>query len=111
MLPPQMERQPSPTRKPAPVKRPLIFALLLLAAAPALARQELYRVVGIARGDQLNIRERPDADSDIIGAIPPNARRIQGFGCTDDTPSRQAWCRVRYNGVVGWVRETFIRYD
>ncbi|MDQ4136987.1 MAG: SH3 domain-containing protein [Pseudomonadota bacterium] len=91
------------------MKRPLLLALLVLAASPAVARQELYRVVGIARGDQLNIRERPDAD--VIGAIPPNTRRLQGFGCTDNTPSRQAWCRVKYNGVVGWVRETFIRYD
>jgi SH3-like domain-containing protein len=93
------------------VKRPLLLALLVFAATPAAARQELYRVVGIAPGDQLNIRERPDAEADIVGAIPPNTRRLQGFGCTDDTPSRQAWCRVRYRGVVGWVRETFIRYD
>ena len=82
-----------------------------LTAAPAAAEPELYRVVGIGRGDQLNIRDRPDANAEIIGRIPPNARRIAGFGCTDDTPSRQAWCRVKYNGVVGWVRETFIRYN
>ena len=93
------------------MKRPLLLALLVLAATPAAARQELYRVVGIAPGDRLNIRDRPDAGAEIVGAIPPNARRLQGFGCTDDTPSRQAWCRVRYRGAVGWVREIFIRYD
>ena len=93
------------------MKRPLLLVLLLLAAAPAAARSELYRVVGIAPGDQLNIRDRPDANADVVGQIPPNTRRLQGFGCTDDTPSRQAWCRVRYKGTVGWVRETFIRYD
>ncbi len=93
------------------MKRLPLLVLLLLAATPAAARTELYRVVGIAPGDQLNIRAQPDANSDIVGQIPPNTRRLQGFGCTDDTPTRQAWCRVRYNGVVGWVRETFIRYD
>jgi uncharacterized protein YraI len=95
----------------------LVPALLALLTGPALltgsalAAQETYRVVGIARGDSLNIRERPDADSPVVGQIPPNARRLRGFGCTDDTPSRQAWCRIKYRDNVGWVRHNFLRYD
>ena len=75
------------------------------------AAPETYRVVGVNRGDFLKMRERPDADAPSIGQIPPNARKLRGFGCTDDTPSGQAWCRVKYGNTVGWVRHTFLRYD
>jgi uncharacterized protein YraI len=89
-------------------------ALRLAAAAAALSvlsaqsASLTYRVVGVARGDMLNIRELPDAESDLIGQIPPTARAVRGFGCTDDTPSGTEWCRVKYGPVVGWVRGRFV---
>ena len=54
-----------------------LFALLVLAAQAA---PTTYRVVGVKRPDMLNIRERPDPDSDLIGQIPADGRRIRGFG-------------------------------
>jgi hypothetical protein len=83
-----------------------VVALILLSGQ---AGPTYYRVVGVKRPDMLNIRERPDPDSDLIGQIPPDARRIRGFGCTDETPNRTTWCRVKHGAVVGWVRQTFVR--
>ncbi len=85
-----------------------LLALLVLSAQSA---PTTYRVVGVARGDMLNIRERPDPDSDLIGQIPHDGRGVRGFGCTDDTPNGTTWCRVKYGAVVGWVRETFVRRE
>jgi uncharacterized protein YraI len=90
-----------------PVPR-LAAGLLALMVLSAQASPTYYRVVGVKRPDRLNIRERPDPDSDLIGQIPADARRVRGFGCTDDTASRTRWCRVKYGAVVGWVRGTFV---
>ncbi len=86
------------------------LALLLLIALSAQSAPTTYRVVGVPLGDNLNIRELPDAESDLIGQVPPNGR-MRGFGCTDDTPSGTLWCRVKYGNVVGWVRERFVQED
>jgi uncharacterized protein YraI len=88
----------------------LFIAILLLSALSAQSPPTFYRVVGVARGDNLNIREQPDAESDLIGQIPRDAR-VRGFGCTRDTRSGISWCRVKYGAVVGWVRERFVRRD
>jgi hypothetical protein len=86
--------------------RGALLALLILAAAPA-AAQERFRVDGLPRGDALTIRERPDAGAPPLVQAPPNAR-LRGFGCTNATPSGLTWCRVRYDGVVGWARRRFL---
>ena len=56
-------------------------------------------------------RERPARDAKLVGQIPFGTRKIQGFGCTNDTPAGDLWCRVKYRDVVGWVSEEFIRQD
>jgi uncharacterized protein YraI len=86
------------------------IAILLVTVLSAQSPPTFYRVVGVARGDNLNIRERPDAESDLIGQIPRHAR-VRGFGCTRETRGGVSWCRVKYGAVVGWVRERFIRTD
>ena len=90
--------------------RRLFLAIILLMALPAQSPPTFYRVVGVARGDGLNIREQPDAESDLIGQIPRNAR-VRGFGCTDDTRTGASWCRVKHGTLVGWGREKFLRRD
>ena len=94
----------------APVPR-VAAALLALTVLAAQSAPITYRVVGVARGDMLNIRERPDPNSDLIGQIPHDARRVRGFGCTDETENRTTWCRVKHGAVVGWVRQKFVKAE
>jgi uncharacterized protein YraI len=94
----------------APLVLRLGLALLLLVPLSAQSKPATYRVVGVARGDSLNIRELPDAESDLIGQVPRNGR-VRGFGCTDETRNRVSWCRVKYGNVVGWVREKFVEEE
>lgn len=89
------------------------FALLLfgLAAVQPAAAADAFRVIGVDPGDVLHIREQPDAEAAIVGAIPSDARRVRGFGCTSETPSGRGWCRVKSGDVVGWVRQKYMRPD
>ena len=80
------------------------LALLLWAAlaAPAAATQDgwpaIYDVTGVAEGDVLNIRERPDASSPIVGQLTPGMT-VEVIRPND----RQTWGRVNEGEQGGWV--------
>ncbi len=86
-----------------------LVTLFLLGASAALAAPESFRVSGIEPGAVLHIREQPDGDAPEVARMPWNARRIRGFGCTNETPSGFTWCRVRYGGQVGWARRRYLQ--
>jgi uncharacterized protein YraI len=65
----------------------------------------LYRVVGIANNDVLNIRNGPSAGDRIVGMIPPNARDVS---VEENTGT---WWRVNYNRVSGWANRIYLRPD
>lgn len=84
---------------------------LLLAALPAgaaRAEPEAYRITGLAPGEPLSIRAEPDAAAEVVGEI---RKRALVFGCTNETPSRTTWCRVRAGRVVGWARRRYLAPD
>jgi uncharacterized protein YraI len=90
---------------------PLLAAAVLLAGAlPASAEPEPFRVEGLPRGGYLTIREAPDADSAEVDRIPVG-RRLLGVGCTNDTPSGNTWCRVKFGRSVGWARRRYLTPD
>ncbi|UMY18375.1 SH3 domain-containing protein [Methylobacterium organophilum] len=87
-----------------------LAALLVTGAGPVLAAPESFRVDGLPRDDSLTIRETPDAGAPALGQIPVG-RRVMGFGCTADTPSRLTWCRVKFGRTVGWARRRYLTPD
>lgn len=88
----------------------LILAMLLataLLAAPARATPEyvlptLFDVTGVRADDVLNIRERPDAGSAVIGTLPPGATGVEvvaegsGGWMQVNTAERSGWVNGRY---------------
>ena len=90
------------------------FALFLLAwltAGPATATQEyvlptLFDVTGVAADDVLNIRAAPDADSEIVGTLAPDATRIEVVSHSDDG----RWGRVNTDGRSGWASMRYLAY-
>jgi uncharacterized protein YraI len=90
--------------------RPFAAALLLaaLSAGAAQAEPEAYRVTGLAPGEPLSIRAEPDAAAEVVGEI---RTRALVFGCTNETPSRTTWCRVRTGRIVGWARRRYLSPD
>lgn len=87
-----------------------LFAVVLaLIAGPALATPEytlptLFDVTGVAAGDTLNIRERPDASAAVIGTLAPDATGVEVVA------ERSGWAQVNTGGRRGWVSSRFLRY-
>lgn len=86
----------------------LLLAFLTLGVGAAHADPEPYRVTGLAPGEPLSIRAEPDAAAEVVGEI---RQRALVFGCTNDTPSRTTWCRVRVGRTVGWARRRYLSPD
>ena len=86
-----------------------LAVLLTLGTAPAFATQEyilptLFDVARVAPDDVLNIRQRPDARSPVIGTLAPDATGIE------ITEARGNWGRVNAGEVSGWVSMRFLDY-
>lgn len=87
----------------------LALALTLAFASPALATPEyvlptLFDVAGVAADDVLNIRERPDAKSPIIGTLAPDATHVEVVG------ERNGWMQVNTAERSGWVNGRYLNY-
>ena len=83
----------------------ILYVPAMLAAGSARAEPESYRVTGLAPGEALSIRVEPDAAAEQIGEI---RVRALVFGCTNDTPSRTTWCRVKAGRTLGWARRRYL---
>ena len=80
------------------------FATISASTIPV---QAAMCVVGVERGDRLNIRNGPGVRNRAIGRIPSRACGVTIVGrCHGD------WCPVRWRGQRGWVHGDFLgRYD
>ncbi|AWN37500.1 SH3 domain-containing protein [Methylobacterium radiodurans] len=86
--------------------RPLLLAALAgTLAAPAAAEPQTYRVDGLPRGEALSVRAEPDPSAELVGEI---RGRVLVFGCTNETPSRTTWCRVKDGRTLGWARRRYL---
>lgn len=85
----------------------LAFVLWAALAAPALATQDgwpaIYDVTGVAEDDVLNIRERPDASSRVVGRLSPGMQ-VEVIRPND----RQTWGLVNEGDRPGWVALRFM---
>ncbi len=108
--------------------RRLGFVLIgLLLSAPAFAQAdepEYFRITGVKKDDNINVRRQPNADARIVGKIPKDADNVKNLGCNRGGLSekqwdkasaarkkdaqRRRWCQVEYNGVTGWVSARFL---
>lgn len=78
---------------------------VLIAAGSVRAEPVPYRISGLAPGEPLTVRAEPDPGAEQVGEI---RGRALVFGCTNDTPSRTTWCRVKVGRVVGWARRRYL---
>lgn len=88
--------------------------LALVLAAPAYAQTPdpslRYRVVDVAAGDKLNVREQPGAESPVIGAFAPHAEDIVVSGSVIEVEGSDWWEVAFVEGYLdrGWVNGRFI---
>jgi uncharacterized membrane protein len=79
------------------------LALWLLGGA-ALAQDlpALHKVTGVAAGDVLNVRERPDATAPVVGTLSPDATGIEVVAL-DGT-----WALVNTSDTTGYAASRFL---
>ena len=88
-------------------------ALLL---APASGHADLpdpglrYRIVDIAVGDRLNVREQPGVEADVLGALVPGAKNLVVTGSVMEVAGAEWWEIVFVEGYFsrGWVNGRFL---
>lgn len=87
----------------------VLIGLLLLLASPAAATQDgwpaLYDVAGVASDDTLNVRNAPDAGSEIVGTITHDRAGIEVV-LTNNTGT---WGLVNIGEGSGWVSMRFMQ--
>ncbi len=91
-----------------------MFAALVLAvpssSGPAKAANfdcahgpDFYRVRNVESWDRLNIRSGPGTSNGVISSMPPQGVGVQCVG-----PCQGNWCRISWQGVVGWVNMRYL---
>ncbi len=79
-----------------------VNARFLSAEDDSVGRENLRCVRGVASGDVLNIRSRPNASSSVRGYIPRNACYVEVLGRSGK------WRRISYRGTRGWVNGRYL---
>lgn len=88
------------------MRRALAVLSLILWAGAGQAQDlpALFDVTGVAADDVLNVRLRPDASALPIGALPHDARFVEGIRRSDDG----RWTLVNTGESAGWVASRFL---
>jgi hypothetical protein len=89
-----------------------------LALSPlALARDDAptyWRVIDVAKGEFLNMRQEPSLDAKIIKRIPADTRRIKDLGFEPLPRFPEAgryWHHIEFEGTAGWASRIYLQRD
>lgn len=85
----------------------LIFVTALAAPFAGASAEDfpaLYSVTKVEKSDRLNLRERPDAKSTVVGALAPDAEDIEVTELSRDG----TWGRVNSDDRAAWVAMRFL---
>ncbi|MFM9846105.1 MAG: hypothetical protein ACKVP3_02985 [Hyphomicrobiaceae bacterium] len=80
------------------------------AEAQARRSEATFAVKGVAAGDVLNIRDRPDGKQ-IIGHVPPDGSGIVTISPRTKTTGGGTWVKIRFGDLSGWVNVRFLGPD
>jgi len=99
------------SQRPLALLAAAVLAGLAVCAAPAIAF-ETYKVVGVAAGDKLVVREEPQdggkpAEWKELGSIPGDATKVRATGRSKEV-GEQRWSEVVSGSITGWVNARFL---
>jgi SH3-like domain-containing protein len=83
----------------------LCIAATPFLSLPQAAEAETWRVTGLAPDARLHVREEADADSEVLGYVPGNARGLRSRLCAG------SWCEITYGSLRGWVYKPYLARD
>ena len=82
----------------------IVLSLTEYFGIPFITPQPITIANVVTNGGNLNVRTRPSIDAFIVGRI-PNGSEIAVYARVPD------WALVEYNGIIGYVRDSFINFD
>ena len=113
-----------------------LSCILVIAAIPSLAMAEAdgpdhYKVDGLKPGAALVLHRDKGPNSDILGYMPHDARKLKSLGCkggltlqqwSNTSPEEREkskdlrWCKITYKAfdgrsITGWVNSRYLRED
>jgi uncharacterized protein YraI len=68
----------------------------------------VYRVIGVAADDVLNVRQGPGARFPLVGTLPPDGR---GVRLASTVECVGVWCQANFSNVSGWVNTLYLGTD
>ena len=87
------------------IRGPGLAFWLLAGAAGAQDLPALHHVTGVAAGDVLNLRERPDATAPVVGTLSPDATGVEVVALDG------GWSLVNTSETAGYAASRFLTRD
>lgn len=72
---------------------------------------KVYKIVGVPRGQSLNVRASGTFTAKRISNIPHDGVGIVKFPNQKTRQRNSLWQKIRWNGRDGWVNSSFLKYD
>jgi uncharacterized protein YraI len=68
----------------------------------------VYRVIGVAANDVLNVRQGPGARFPVVGTLPPDSRGVRLASAVECVG---VWCQANFQNASGWVNTLYLGTD
>jgi len=107
---PRTSSEATPISPPAPAIPPPPPAIPASTPPPVRPARTIFRVVNVAAGDSLNLRQAPSGSARILDTLPPHTIGISPTGRRARNGA-DVWVEVKIRGLVGWVHEDYIAPD
>ncbi|WP_020559295.1 SH3 domain-containing protein [Thiofilum flexile] len=91
-------------------KRRMIVGLLVSMLGLGSVVADTYKIVGVATGDTLNVRQQPGMSGKVLYKLPTNATEVSATGKTAQV-GKTVWAEIKYQNKVGWVNQRYIAAD
>lgn len=77
------------------------------AASRMLKPSARYAVFNVPPNDLLNVRERPDRNSKVVGQLAHDAQNIR-VGGNGARAGKEVWVKITHESVSGWVNQNYL---
>lgn len=100
----------------------MVFAVATTVLATA-DGPDFYKVRDLPEGEVLALHAEPDQAADVLATVPHDGDGLRNLLCQGrlsyseweaateaerDAAAERVWCRVEYDGVIGWARGRFL---
>ena len=102
-------KEPTEIRRATPIENTAAMTPLV-SPSTAESTERLYLVIGIAKGDTLNVRSGPGANNKITAQLPAGFTGIRVVGQPVMNGSTE-WVSITFGDRAGWVTKQYLQSE